>query len=176
MVFVYGTLKQGGKLAGAFDGNRTGSQRAVLKGALLYDLGAFPFMVEAPDGEVIGELHTYSPLYKVITRMDSIEGFDPSREESENFYLRKMVVVTGEDGKRYNAWAYFMNPEHVARLTVTRKPIESGEWLQEEHPDDHWDEEGDFADEQDDQECILEVGVLCHGCGDCERTIGRVKH
>jgi gamma-glutamylcyclotransferase (GGCT)/AIG2-like uncharacterized protein YtfP len=174
-VFVYGTLKVGGRLATGFDDWRTESHAGRLEGALVYDLGPYPFMVKG-NSKVIGELHAYREFAEVIKNMDRIEGFFPGRNRDDNYYLREKVMVRDMvTGQTVEAWAYFMNPKHAENMVRGKAPIASGIWEGPTEPNMEEEEEEWWEDEEEDQECVLEPGVLCHGCGDCERTIGRVK-
>lgn len=118
-IFVYGTLKVGGPLASSFDDSRVSSEKAVLRGYDMYDIGNFPGIVPG-EGAVSGELHKYKgKLVRGI--MDSIEGYYADAPE-KSLYLRREVEVETENGSQ-TAFVYVFN-----KNISGRKKIASGQW------------------------------------------------
>lgn len=120
--FVYGTLKEGGYFASAFDEIRVSSEKAILTGYNLFDLGAFP-AIKAGTGSVRGEVHRYKDQKKATELMDHIEGYNKNNEK-DSLYLRRAVEVVTESGEIVSAYTYVLNrdvPKHV-------KTVESGSW------------------------------------------------
>jgi len=75
-VFVYGTLKVGGRLDRVSLKNaRTAVRNAIITGAI-YNLGSYPTIKLDKDGEVIGEVHTFHKdnFDAVLSTIDMIEG------------------------------------------------------------------------------------------------------
>ncbi len=95
-VFVYGTLKVGGRFAKRFDSVRTSTKKGIIKGTL-YDLGSFPGVKLGADTEVIGEVHTYTNAKEVEASLDRIEGFF-KEDHPHNLYNKRLVQVTTDDG------------------------------------------------------------------------------
>lgn len=94
LLFVYGTLKKGkgnsGFLKDAFFLNT-----AKIKGVTMYNLGAFPAVVENGEYTVSGEVYKIDT--KILKHVDALEGH-PS------FYTRKIKGLdTGQ-----SAWVYFL--------------------------------------------------------------------
>jgi gamma-glutamylcyclotransferase (GGCT)/AIG2-like uncharacterized protein YtfP len=119
--FVYGTLKEGGSLAGRFDPVRQSSVPAALNGYDLYELGWFPGIVLG-DGRVQGEIHTYSNERGVLEAFDRIEGYDPENE-GNSLYLRKTVTVTTRGGE-VKAFVYIFNQ----KVPTNSRLIKDGCW------------------------------------------------
>lgn len=73
LLFVYGTLKRGGSNHAFLAGQRFVGAAATEPGYRLFDLGSYPGLVEAPDGEAVqGELWEVSP--DCLHRLDELEG------------------------------------------------------------------------------------------------------
>lgn len=98
VVFVYGTLKRGYRFHEALKDEEFLGEAVTKPLYRLYDLGAFPALVESRDGvEVKGEVYRVGD--ECLKRLDRIEGH-PS------FYSRKPVGL--KDSPHDNAIAYFL--------------------------------------------------------------------
>ena len=79
--------------------------------AKLYDLGDYPGATP-DDGNhrqyVTGELYRLSDPELATRILDQYEEFLPSQPD-ESLFVRALVVVTLESGRKENAWAYFYN-------------------------------------------------------------------
>jgi gamma-glutamylcyclotransferase (GGCT)/AIG2-like uncharacterized protein YtfP len=125
-VFFYGTLMS--------PFNRPGRQRVTPKlaytgrgsiHAALFDLGIYPAAVPADDdSRVWGEVYQMLDQAVVLGTLDEIEGYRPNEPE-RSLYLRMLVDVSVEDGRRLPAWAYFYN----APLGRAQR-IDSGDYLE----------------------------------------------
>lgn len=123
-IFVYGTLKVGGRYAAHFNASRDNSVKATVYGRIYGGYG-YPRLLLAPESEgptVEGELHTYRDPEHVVALMDRIEGYEEGR--SDNLYNRKRVKVKLEDGTEEEAYIY----EYAQPLEKGAKLIESGKW------------------------------------------------
>ena len=121
-VFVYGTLKEGGRLAGQMDQVRVSSEKGTVEG-IMYDLGSFPGVLLNNEGTIHGELHTYlNPNNLTLNRLDLIEGYQ-ERGDAYNLYNRKKCEVLTENGIQ-TAFIYEYNGE-INQSTI----IPSGNWL-----------------------------------------------
>lgn len=121
LVFVYGTLREGGCRYGLDSLVELVHPKAYLKRFQLLHLGAFPGIVPGP-GCVRGEVH----LYTTFDELDGIEGFhkaDPGR----SLFLREKVMVEIPYGKELQASTYVFNPDSRGDSPV----IESGDWFEE---------------------------------------------
>jgi gamma-glutamylcyclotransferase (GGCT)/AIG2-like uncharacterized protein YtfP len=91
----------------------------------LYDLGAYPGVVPAPEGPagVLGELYALPRPQAVLSALDRYEGctdrYDPGAE-----YRRELQPVLREDGQVVNAWIYLYN-----RSCDDLTPIAGGDYL-----------------------------------------------
>lgn len=108
--FVYGTLKVGGALSHRFDEFRETCVDGRLLNYSIYDLGWFPGILDDGDGEVFGEIHTYSPEnYKdVLNTFDAIEGYS-EHNSSRSLYIRKVLNVIDEAGNEISCNCYVLN-------------------------------------------------------------------
>ncbi|WP_456434427.1 gamma-glutamylcyclotransferase family protein [Thermosulfuriphilus sp.] len=111
LVFVYGTLKRGGKLHSYLQGARY-QGKATLKGYALYKISWYPGIVPEEGASVCGEL--YQVNQRLLESLDQLEG----RE-----YQRTLVSVTTRDGLSLSAWAYV----YLGPVTKSSK-VKSGHW------------------------------------------------
>jgi gamma-glutamylcyclotransferase (GGCT)/AIG2-like uncharacterized protein YtfP len=109
-LFVYGTLTKGfredwqRKVGAEFVGR--GSIRASL-----YDLGDYPGARVAgaePGQRVSGELYRLRVPQLALRVVDEYEAFSPLKP-NKSLFIRKLVSVTLEDGRKKRAWAYLYN-------------------------------------------------------------------
>jgi gamma-glutamylcyclotransferase (GGCT)/AIG2-like uncharacterized protein YtfP len=91
----------------------------------LYDLGGYPGAT--PDGgesgqRVKGELYRLGDPELAMRVLDEYEDFFPLHPE-QSLFVRTLVLVTLENGRREDAWAYFYN-----RAVDETKLIPSGDY------------------------------------------------
>lgn len=129
-VFVYGTLREGHTNPGrdVLEAHARHVDTGTVAGTL-YDLGAFPAMVEPErDGDrVAGDLYrlTEDPQ-RALERLDRYEG---ARGPNPLPYERRRATVAREDGSRVDAWTYvWTDPISEGRR------VPGGDWL--EHTDE----------------------------------------
>jgi gamma-glutamylcyclotransferase (GGCT)/AIG2-like uncharacterized protein YtfP len=93
--------------------------------AKLYDLGDYPGATPV-DGNhrehLRGELYRLSNLELATSILDEYEEFLPSQPD-ESLFVRALVAVTLDNGRKENAWAYFYN-----RAVDEAKLIPSGDY------------------------------------------------
>ena len=93
-VFVYGTLKVGGKFSVYVDKMREDVVPHTLHGYEMYSVsGMYPAIKEG-DGAIYGEIHTLNE--KALPILDRIEGYNANNKES-SLYLRETIFVDGEE-------------------------------------------------------------------------------
>jgi gamma-glutamylcyclotransferase (GGCT)/AIG2-like uncharacterized protein YtfP len=126
LVFVYGTLRQGGVRAmpGIFPDSKFIGKANV--GGSLYDFGAYPgLLLDEANSSVVGE--------EILNKLDDIE--------SSSYYRRKQVEISlGE--RRAVCWVYEPDSELYPRRTL----ITSGDWIEyagtkTDWPEDVWPDE-----------------------------------
>ena len=111
-LFVYGTLRTGGRADGFLRGcEHVGG--ATVEGAL-YDMGAYPALVLGGEGRVEGEVWRCPAA--VLSRLDEYEGVP------EGLYHRVRVDAGGVE-----CWTYVAGPALASRLTPERR-IPAGRW------------------------------------------------
>ena len=120
-IFVYGTLKKGGRFSTSFDNFRISVKEAKASGIMYNVNNAYPAAIFGKGGVITGELHEYSHAKEVISLLDAIEGYIDENSNA-NLYNRIMVEVTTNDGKE-KCLAY-----EFARSVSKLKKIENGEW------------------------------------------------
>jgi gamma-glutamylcyclotransferase (GGCT)/AIG2-like uncharacterized protein YtfP len=111
-VFVYGTLKQGGRYHEVMQqagGALTGP--AQVRGGLI-DLGDYPGLVSA-DGRVDGEV--YLVTGEGLAILDRLEDFDPANLPDSLYHRRWTSLLAGPVSR---AWVYWYNPVRVPPATV----------------------------------------------------------
>src|SRR5262249_5253665 len=131
-LFVYGTLRR----AGGHPMAHFLTAHARLVGAAsapgrLYDLGAYPGMVDAADESerVRGEVYELHEPEATLTALDRYEGCGP-QDPRPWLYERQLTAVTLDGGGRLSAWVYL----YRGPLTGAR-PIPSGDYLPALPPD-----------------------------------------
>jgi gamma-glutamylcyclotransferase (GGCT)/AIG2-like uncharacterized protein YtfP len=110
LLFVYGTLMKGfrgdwqRKLGAEFVG------RGTIR-ANLYDLGDYPgarVVGAEPGRRVSGELYRLRAPELALKFLDKHEEFCPL-QPNKSLFVRKLLAVTLEDGRKKRAWAYLYN-------------------------------------------------------------------
>ncbi|MPY67480.1 gamma-glutamylcyclotransferase [Deinococcus sp. SDU3-2] len=132
-VFVYGTLRPGGRNAGlAARCGQPQTQAATLSAFRLLHLSPenYPAIVPGEPGErVQGEVLTYPPQVwaQVFPLLDALEGVD----ETPPLYHRQRVTVALASGEAEEVWVYVY--ARTERLTLPGAvPVPGGDWFQ--HP------------------------------------------
>lgn len=124
-VFVYGTLKRGGRLHGNMEGfNFLGE--ANISGRLL-NCGSFPGFVESEGDECVrGEIFQIQPEAGTalqIEALDRIEGFSGFGAR-RNLYERRIVLTTDGSGNDIPCWAYrWMGKDGLPEVTGGVWPV-----------------------------------------------------
>jgi len=132
LVFVYGTLRQGGfrAMPSIFPAAKLIGQ-ANVRGSL-YDLGAYPgLLLDESNSSVTGEVYEVDD--EILRKLDEIEAV--------SYYLRKRVEVSiGEH--RMLSWVYVYDAQFYPRRVL----ITSGDWIayaktKTEWPEAAWPDE-----------------------------------
>lgn len=126
-VFVYGTLKRGGRYWAEFcEGRVEASRPARIKGTL-YDLHlGYPGARFDESGWIAGEILTF-PDPSDLARLDFLEGYLPGRAEAENEYLRFEVEAFDPEGEPVGlVWAYEVTRSTLEKCGGTK--LEDGSW------------------------------------------------
>lgn len=118
-VFVYGTLKPGEANYQRYcAGKILNAKRAVTIGKLFALPMGYPAMTPGQN-QVHGYLLSFSEP-EVLSALDYLEDYQPTRAISENLYNRQQVEVYDLQGKSLGwAWAYFMTLELVGKFNGT---------------------------------------------------------
>ncbi|MER5523372.1 gamma-glutamylcyclotransferase family protein [Streptomyces sp. NPDC002677] len=128
--FVYGTLRPGEINHDLFLRGRTVSEEpGRLPDAVLYDGPGYPYAVEEPGGDVLGELVTARPesYDRLLLELDELEECVPG--DPRGLYVRvERDVVRRRDGAAVRAWVYLAGAAVAARLRADGRRIEGGEW------------------------------------------------
>jgi len=110
LLFVYGTLMRGFRE----DWRRKVGAEFVRRGTIranLYDLGDYPgarVPGAQPGQRVSGELYRLRDPRLALKILDKYEEFSPL-EPNKSLFVRQLVSVTQEDGRKKRAWAYLYN-------------------------------------------------------------------
>ena len=123
--FVYGTLLPGQPNYELWSESIVQHQKAFFPNGRLYDLGAYPMLIEGSGGPIIGEFATISePDYeKIMLRLDTLEGYDPQLPEASDYQRREREIHLAS-GNREIAWVYLGNELAAAEAIL----ISSGDW------------------------------------------------
>lgn len=126
-VFVYGTLKVGGRFAKEFNEFRTHSVKATLRGTMYSIFNKYPAVaLDGSDNVVQGELHTYSNKSYVLNGLDRIEGYNNDPES--DLYNRVEVIVETEQGKREPCFVYVIPERRLSHVMQNFPVVEEGRW------------------------------------------------
>jgi gamma-glutamylcyclotransferase (GGCT)/AIG2-like uncharacterized protein YtfP len=110
-IFVYGTLLSGEPNHRLLTEARYVGEAATETGFALYDLGAYPGMVQTESGQVEGELYEVDAA--TLDRLDALEGHP-------HLYRRSPVTLASAE----RAEAYLLTAEQVAG----RPQLRTGRW------------------------------------------------
>jgi len=115
-VFVYGTLKPGeGNYPRYCEGKVLDSTPAYTDGHLYALNVGYPAMTLG-DTQVSGVLLTFSDE-TILSDLDELEDYDPTRPASENLYQRESIRVYTPSGESLGtAWGYRMTFWRVQQL------------------------------------------------------------
>jgi len=117
-VFVYGTLRRGGRNDIArFRPEPFFVGDAVIAGTL-YDLGAYPGVVLGGKRRVVGEIYRIEPEVEVA--LDVLEEVADDAGE----YIRRTVMVEA-GAQQFECLVYEIHPSRIAGRAVIR----SGDWI-----------------------------------------------
>lgn len=133
--FVYGTLRPGGVSYRQYLVGHTGAETpAVLRGAVLFTPGPFPFLTTLPElasraDTVRGDLIAVLPVFysETLAALDRLEGFVAGR--ATNLYERVALEVETADGPR-RAWVYVAAERALRLIRQGRmRRVPGGDWL-----------------------------------------------
>ena len=136
--FVYGTLLPDQPNFRLWGDCISRMEYGRIKDCQLFDMGAYPMLVESEEKYVHGMLVFVVPEYKgeMITKIDELEGYYPEKH-GESAYNREMREVELESGKTVTAWVYLGHKKYIDK----EKPVPGGKWAKhvarrkEEHQD-----------------------------------------
>lgn len=123
-VFVYGTLRSGGRYRPQVEHLVQSGRRATIRACMYHfapagSRGDYPFIVPG-DSIVHGEVLAFSDWPQALAILDRIEGCPA-------LYTREVVPVCYQDGGAAEAQCYFIRAGAECRGLA----IESGDWLLE---------------------------------------------
>lgn len=130
-VFVYGTLKPGGRFHQRYCSEAIDMAPALVKGHLYnFPRLGYPGMTVGGDwvkGYLIRFQQDLEAQAKTLRQLDWLEGYKEGRSASENDYQRLQVpLFTMERQPLQQAWGYVMAVEKVRSLNGIYLP--SGTW------------------------------------------------
>ncbi len=125
--FVYGTLRANQANAHLLRGAIARTRPAILGGAQMWNLGPYPMIVEANEGEVCGELiEIEAAKYAAILKsLDRLEGVDSAHPENPNALYRRLRRIVHVEKEVVEAWVYFGREVSARR----GKLVAGGDWL-----------------------------------------------
>lgn len=119
-VWVYGTLKVGGKFSPRFDEKRLSSQPAIAMGTMYNITGWYPGVKFDGKNELQGEIHEYKDKEEVEHAFDSIEG---CMGDNPNNLYNKVKITALVNGEPVECISYEFN-----RSLDNAQVVESGFW------------------------------------------------
>ncbi|WP_269524039.1 gamma-glutamylcyclotransferase family protein [Coraliomargarita parva] len=126
-VFVYGTLKPGGRYWPRYCEGKVASPLPAMVRGELYDLHVgYPGLILRGDSWVQGFIMTF-PEQKDFLHLDTLEDYQPGRPLHENEYNRLKVECFNPAGESFGpVWVYEMSEAKVVEFGGTR--LKSGNW------------------------------------------------
>ena len=123
--FVYGTLLPDQPNFRLWGDSISRMEYGSIKDCQLFDMGAYPMLVESKEKYVHGMLVFVIPekMEEMITIIDELEGYDPEKH-GESAYNREMREVELESGKTVTAWVYLGHKKYIDK----EKPVPGGKW------------------------------------------------
>lgn len=130
-VFVYGTLKPGGRYYPDYCEGKTLQEREVYTYGKLFHLPlGYPGLIEGDD-RIKGILLTFADE-SVLESLDELEDYDPMRSPEQNEYERKRILVYSLDEQFLGeAWGYLMTIEKIQQYQG--KFVISGCWTEQDY-------------------------------------------
>lgn len=120
-LFAYGTLRPQGHAFSLIESVVIRYEPAVLSHFTLVGEGhRYPWCVQAPGREVVGDLLWLRQVEETLERLDRYEGLDEQAPE-----YRRVVVEVGTGDKLRSAWAYIGGPG----VPSTAVPVQGVDWL-----------------------------------------------
>lgn len=115
-VFVYGTLKPGEANYKRYCINKVVNvERATVQGKLFTLPVGYPAMTPG-----VSQVHGYLLSFAdsdILQELDELEDYQPTRQVSENLYIRQFMEVFDLQGKSLaGAWVYCMTPDRVIQI------------------------------------------------------------
>ena len=118
-VFVYGTLRRGGRNDIARYAPAPVHVADAAIAATLYDLGAYPGAVLGGQGRVVGEVYRIAP--EVEAELDRLE--EVADDDSGEYIRRHVLVEVGP--QRLECLVYEIHPTRIEGRAV----IDGGDWI-----------------------------------------------
>jgi gamma-glutamylcyclotransferase (GGCT)/AIG2-like uncharacterized protein YtfP len=118
-VFVYGTLRRGGRNDIARFAPAPEHVADASIAGTLYDLGSYPGAVLGGTARVFGEIYVITPPLEA--QLDLLEEVKP--DDSGEYIKRQVKVRAGAE--EFACLIYEIHPQHI----VGRPVIASGDWL-----------------------------------------------
>jgi gamma-glutamylcyclotransferase (GGCT)/AIG2-like uncharacterized protein YtfP len=124
--FVYGTLLPEQPNYDLWSQHIVHQEPAIYPNGRLFDLGAYPVLLEGKGGPIAGQLVTIGQqdYGQVLLTLDALEGYDPQEPEAGD-YRRYERMVRLTDGRQQLAWVYLGRETAVAGAAL----IPSGDWM-----------------------------------------------
>ena len=123
--FVYGTLLPGQPNYRLWGDSISRMEYGRIKDCQLFDMGAYPMMVESKEKYVHGMLVFVIPEHtnEMIIKIDELEGYDPEKH-GESAYNREMREVELESKKTVTVWVYLGHKKYIYQ----ERPVPGGKW------------------------------------------------
>lgn len=115
LLFVYGTLKSGGRFNHVLENSNMIHDFALVSGKIM-DNGQYPFMSEEKGSFVHGEI--YEVDHKTLSEIDQIEGFHKYGNDKHNLFVRKKSLALLGNNEHVLCWAYYGNQPEFDRIPI----------------------------------------------------------
>jgi len=125
-VFVYGTLMRGLANYPLIKPYSKVVRTAMAQGRICHLPEGYP-MLFAGEGLVFGELVEIADEQQALLMLDELEDYY-GPDCAQNYYERRFIPVTDDEGGQVQAWAYFCPPGKEQEMWARGIPVPEGDW------------------------------------------------
>tara|TARA_B100000029_G_scaffold492004_1_gene552791 strand:+ start:2433 stop:2897 length:465 start_codon:yes stop_codon:yes gene_type:complete len=121
-IFVYGALRQGMGLNSILATSKRHGTHKTLPKYTMYDLGAFPCIINKGNTSIIGDL--YEVTEDIVAKLDIIEGVP-------NLYKRGLIELDYDNVFEVQAYFWSYQEDDDVRLLDSSYKVISGDWIEQ---------------------------------------------
>ena len=121
-IFVYGSLREGMGLNSVLTSSKRHGTHKSLPKYTMYDLGAFPCIVDKGNTSIVGDL--YEVTEDIVQHLDIIEGVP-------NLYERGLIELDYDNVFEVQAYFWSYDADDDAKILNSSFEVSSGDWIEQ---------------------------------------------